>query len=168
MDRGPVALFGAIVAVGLGPAMWLGAHLGRFDVAPSGPSVPVDRTHVDTARLVGGTGTAPDEQDTDQPSIGATRRAYATPSRAAPVVIPTRVVADAASVAASASPEAVTPTGPAASPSGPIVPSTESTTPVPPSASAGTEPSEDTGGSGGGTGNDATPAVSEPVEQAAE
>jgi hypothetical protein len=56
MDRGPVALFGAIVAVGLGPALWLGAHFGRFDATPPGPPVPVDRTHDTQTQLMGGTG----------------------------------------------------------------------------------------------------------------
>jgi hypothetical protein len=37
MDRGPMALFGAIVAVGLGPAMWLGAHFSDVGATPSKP-----------------------------------------------------------------------------------------------------------------------------------
>ena len=37
MERGPMALFGAIVAVGLGPAMWLGAQFGAMGAAPSRP-----------------------------------------------------------------------------------------------------------------------------------
>ena len=54
MERGPVALFGAIVAVGLGPALWLGAQFGRFDVAPAGTPVPVSHTHAATSQLEGG------------------------------------------------------------------------------------------------------------------
>ena len=37
MQRGPMALFGAIVAVGLGPAMWLGAQFGAIGATPSRP-----------------------------------------------------------------------------------------------------------------------------------
>jgi hypothetical protein len=37
MERGPMALFGAIVAVGLGPAMWLGAQFGAIGATPSRP-----------------------------------------------------------------------------------------------------------------------------------
>jgi hypothetical protein len=37
MERGPLALFGAIVAVGLGPAMWLGAQFGHVSAVPGTP-----------------------------------------------------------------------------------------------------------------------------------
>ncbi|MGW0434155.1 hypothetical protein ACWDV4_16645 [Micromonospora sp. NPDC003197] len=40
MDRRAAALFGGIVAVGLGPAVWLGGTLFRVDPAPRKP-VPV-------------------------------------------------------------------------------------------------------------------------------
>ncbi|GAB2941358.1 hypothetical protein GCM10027280_32330 [Micromonospora polyrhachis] len=40
MDRQAAALFGGIVAVGLGPAVWLGGTLFRVDPAPRNP-VPV-------------------------------------------------------------------------------------------------------------------------------
>ncbi|MDT5040070.1 MAG: hypothetical protein QOE51_1055 [Actinoplanes sp.] len=36
MERGPLALFGAIIAVGLGPAMWLGVQFGHV----AGPTSP--------------------------------------------------------------------------------------------------------------------------------
>lgn len=36
MERGPLALFGAIIAVGLGPALWIGVQIG-----PTSPSNPV-------------------------------------------------------------------------------------------------------------------------------
>jgi hypothetical protein len=38
MERGPLALFGAIVAVGLGPALWLGAQFGSVDLTPKAPA----------------------------------------------------------------------------------------------------------------------------------
>ena len=37
MERGPVALFSAIVAVGLGPALWLGVQFGGVEVEPNRP-----------------------------------------------------------------------------------------------------------------------------------
>ncbi|WP_212997623.1 hypothetical protein [Winogradskya consettensis] len=37
MERGPLALFGALVAVGLGPAMWLGAQFGESTLTPQRP-----------------------------------------------------------------------------------------------------------------------------------
>ena len=42
MERGPMALFGAIVAVGLGPALWLGAQLSVVNTIPSVPAPAVD------------------------------------------------------------------------------------------------------------------------------
>lgn len=39
MDRQAMALFGGIVAVGLGPAIWLGGTLVRTDPAPPVPTV---------------------------------------------------------------------------------------------------------------------------------
>jgi hypothetical protein len=46
MERGPMALFGAIIAVGLGPAMWLGAQFGVGDATPTTPpAIIVDRVH---------------------------------------------------------------------------------------------------------------------------
>ncbi|MDT4991863.1 MAG: hypothetical protein QOH97_1755 [Actinoplanes sp.] len=41
MERGPLALFGAIIAVGLGPAMWLGAQFGHVASATSPPPAAV-------------------------------------------------------------------------------------------------------------------------------
>jgi hypothetical protein len=44
MERGPVALFGTIVALGLGPAMWLGAQFGATDITPvRPPAITVDQ-----------------------------------------------------------------------------------------------------------------------------
>ncbi|MCU7722913.1 hypothetical protein ODJ79_04230 [Actinoplanes sp. KI2] len=55
MDRGPAALFGAIVAVGLGPAMWLGVRLGAVDTAPVPPPAVGEHT-AGPEQLVGGSG----------------------------------------------------------------------------------------------------------------
>jgi hypothetical protein len=77
MERGPVALFGAIVAVGLGPALWVGAQIGQVPVAPPLPSTSV--VGGDTARAPGGgaaavdpVGPGPREEraDTSRPVTG--------------------------------------------------------------------------------------------------
>ena len=40
MERGPLALFGAIVAVGVGPALWMGVQLGAVQGnSPARPPV---------------------------------------------------------------------------------------------------------------------------------
>src|SRR6478672_10849061 len=59
MDRGPAALFGAIVAVGLGPAMWLGVRLGAVETAPVRPPVVSEHT-AGSEQLVGGSGPVDD------------------------------------------------------------------------------------------------------------
>jgi hypothetical protein len=38
-QRAPMALFGALVAVGLGPALWLGVQIGDVSVTPKPPVV---------------------------------------------------------------------------------------------------------------------------------
>jgi hypothetical protein len=135
MDRGPMALFGAIVAVGLGPALWLGAQFGRFDVAPPGPPVPVDRTHDATTQLMGGTAGGEDETGDDNTPVGVTPRTHLRPAKATPSATP------------SSSP---TDTTPSASPSVSDSPS-PSTGP-----SDSSDPPSDGDGSGNG-GDDSTP-----------
>ena len=63
MERGPMALFGAIVAVGIGPALWLGAQFGNLDVAPNSPPSVVSEQKADKAP--GGAGAAPEEPTTE-------------------------------------------------------------------------------------------------------
>jgi hypothetical protein len=61
MERGPMALFGAIVAVGLGPAMWLGAQFGgAIDLPDSPPAVTSERGPQTTQDKGGEAGSAPD------------------------------------------------------------------------------------------------------------
>ncbi len=74
MERGPVALFGAIVAVGLGPALWLGAQFGNVSVAPSAPPAIVGEQRVDTGKAPGGAGAAPAD-----PVVEPTRRSGRMP-----------------------------------------------------------------------------------------
>jgi hypothetical protein len=68
MQRGPVALFGAIVAVGLGPAMWLGAQFGAMAAAPSRPpavSSEQQPNQAPTQQKGGAAGSAPED-----PAVG--------------------------------------------------------------------------------------------------
>jgi hypothetical protein len=62
MERGPMALFGAIVAVGLGPAMWLGAQFGNaVDVPSRPPAVTSEHGPQQKTQTEGGAaGSAPD------------------------------------------------------------------------------------------------------------
>jgi hypothetical protein len=92
MDRQAVALFGGIVAVGLGPAVWLGGTLLRPDPAP--PPVPTVIWQPLTA--------SPTTDGSADPS---------------PDALPT-VPADFAHGGADADPAGLTPT-PTASPGGP-------------------------------------------------
>jgi hypothetical protein len=149
MERGPVALFGAIVAVGLGPALWLGAQFGRFDVAPPGQPVPVSRTHAATTQLMGGAGAGgADETGDESTTIGTKPRTHVMPLTASRSASPSPSQTDPSpSASTSADPSGPPPSDtPSATPSQPTDPSTGTGTasPVPPS------PPADGGGSGGG------------------
>src|SRR3954466_11802945 len=64
MQRGPMALFGAIVAVGLGPAMWLRAQFGAMGAAPSRPpavSSNQQANQAPTQQKGGEAGSAPED-----------------------------------------------------------------------------------------------------------
>jgi hypothetical protein len=64
MERGPVALFGAIVAVGLGPAMWLGAQFGTVALTPNSPPAATsgqDPSQSHDTSKGGGAGSAPED-----------------------------------------------------------------------------------------------------------
>jgi hypothetical protein len=66
VDRGPMALFGAIVAIGLGPAMWLGAQFGAAtESADRPPAVTVQQNGTPSGGS--GAGDAPTDTITDQP-----------------------------------------------------------------------------------------------------
>jgi hypothetical protein len=123
MNRGPMALFGAIVAVGLGPALWLGAQFGVSDVSPTRPpAATIDQVQAPTG---GGAGAAPDhsarvlDATVDDPP-GSASVATSAPSAAtdrstrtpvAPTVPPrTRVPASPKPSASSSTPVTVPPT----------------------------------------------------------
>jgi hypothetical protein len=69
MDRGPWALFGAIVSVGLGPAMWLGVQFGEATAVPVREQPPV--TQVQRNEVVepgGGVGAGLIPSETPEPA----------------------------------------------------------------------------------------------------
>ena len=64
MERGPMALFGAIVAIGLGPAMWLGVQFGQVTLSPERPpAVTSVQNNVEAPRGGSGAGDAPTEAE---------------------------------------------------------------------------------------------------------
>lgn len=83
MERGPMALFGAIVAIGLGPAMWLGAQFGQVTLTPERPPAVVVNEEVQTPEGGSGAGDVPGDQaevirtepKADSQPLGATRKA---------------------------------------------------------------------------------------------
>ncbi|GIM69653.1 hypothetical protein Aau02nite_37120 [Amorphoplanes auranticolor] len=59
-----MALFGAIIAVGLGPAMWLGAQFGQVTLSPERPpAVTTVQNDVEAPRGGSGAGDAPTEAE---------------------------------------------------------------------------------------------------------
>jgi hypothetical protein len=123
MERGPMALFGAIIAVGLGPALWLGAQFG--DVSPDRPPAVV----VDQVRHPGGSGAGavPDDDptilhvDADDRPVPVAVTTSARPQR---TVTPPRTQPSVSAQPTNASPTAE----PSASVSAPVTESpTEST-----------------------------------------
>jgi hypothetical protein len=145
MERGPVALFGAIVAVGLGPAMWLGAQFGAIGATPTRPpAVGSDQANQAPAQQKGGeAGSAP-----ENPSVvlETKPRAHYRPLNSTPSPHPS------ASSSASAKPDpddsTTEPTKTTTSPSPssePSTPPTESTSePADPSTAPPSPPPTDT------------------------
>jgi hypothetical protein len=142
MERGPLALFGAIIAVGLGPAMWLGAQFGNAADQPGRPPAVTVQQEKGVGSVGGEGGAAPedpvgvlrsDPKSNVQPLITATpkpHRSSAHPS---------------ASASPSPSPSE---SSPATSPS----PSHEhSTPPTEPSSPDDDPPSQGSGDDGGGS-----------------
>ena len=163
MDRGPAALFGAIVAVGLGPAMWLGVRLGAVDAVPVRPPVVGEHT-AGPEQLVGGSGAGDSPLDGDE-TVKATPRATVlrlttspSPRAHTTKASPTQITT---SPTASPSPSGTggPTTPPTGSTGGPTTPPTESTTqptepPSPTTTAPGAESSTgpvsgDTGYTGG-------------------
>lgn len=82
MDRGPLALFGAIIAVGVGPALWLGAQLGTADLAPGQRPAPVDEQFPGVDMDFGGAGAG--DMPADEPLITYTFAPLASESSVPP------------------------------------------------------------------------------------
>jgi hypothetical protein len=147
MERGPLALFGAILAVGVGPALWLGAQLGAVDLAPGQRPAPVDEQFPGVEMDFGGAGAGEMPADeplttyTFSPLVSATSAATPKPAAVASAdPIPARPSPPSPpppSPSPSLSPEPSTSSAPSGSPSA----STES------SASAGPGPSGTPSGS---------------------
>lgn len=146
MDRGPVALFGAIVAVGLGPAMWLGVQFGSIEVDPSRPPAIVGEPGSVPNRLVGGAADAP---TTGAAVIDATPQSEvvplthsAKPSPSATTTLPTTAPTSSPTAEPSRSSEPTTPP----TESAPTSPATDESTspPAVPSPPASTTPNPKT------------------------
>jgi hypothetical protein len=142
MDRGPVALFAAIVAVGLGPAMWLGAQFGNIEIAPTGPPAAVEQQTTGTQRMLGGAG-AGDSATGDDTVIRTDPKGHVRPLTRSPSASPSVSRSPSPSGSSSPSPSAdpsassgtpVPPTESSSSPAG--EPSDSGEPPVPPSSSA--------------------------------
>jgi hypothetical protein len=133
-----MALFGAIVAVGLGPALWLGAQFGNVSVTPDAPPAIVGEQRVGTGEAPGGAaGQAPDDAD-DEPS----RRSGYLPLSSTPSARPS----------ATAEPAAIEPDDDATTlPAGEGTDPTPTDDPTTPPAENTTAPTEPPAGGGGDT-----------------
>jgi hypothetical protein len=132
MNRGPAALFGAIVAVGLGPAMWLGVRFGSVEIAPTKPPAVVGEHTSGPDRLVGGTG-AGDSPLGEQPEIAGTPHGEVRPLTSSPS--PSATISSTRAHTAPATPSSEPTTEP------PTTPPTESTTvPTTPPSDPTTDP----------------------------
>ncbi|GAB2596782.1 hypothetical protein Aab01nite_72190 [Paractinoplanes abujensis] len=124
MDRGPLALFGAIVAVGLGPALWMGVQLGAVGGgSPARPPVVSEQGAAEKTGqdLLGGSG-AGEQADTNP---ATEPRGHIIPLTTSPSAEPS----PSASAEPEPSPSTTSPsTEPTATTSTPSDPPTESTT----------------------------------------
>jgi len=138
MERGPLALFGAIIAVGLGPAMWLGAQFGNVAVTPDRP--PAVTVQQDSR---GGVGAAAPDDPAD--TLNPDPKSNVEPLGA----VKPKPHKSSANPSTSASP---TPSESSASPT----PGDDdgSTPPTDPTQPSGDDPSDDGGGDSGGNGGD--------------
>ncbi|GAA2678026.1 hypothetical protein [Actinoplanes palleronii] len=156
MERGPMALFGAIVAVGVGPALWLGVQLGAVDAPVRPPGTTILQQLPAAEADPGGAG-AGEESETSAPTVRWTVPASnRRPLTASPSPSPS--VSASASPSASVSPSAsdspgtpeatesptpsAEPSEPSSEPSDPPTESTPEPEPSTSSADPGDEPTE--------------------------
>ncbi|WP_430783057.1 hypothetical protein [Actinoplanes sp. G11-F43] len=97
-QRGPLALFGAIVAVGVGPALWLGAQLGAVDLAPGQRPAPIDGQFPGVDMNFGGAGAG------EMPADGASFSPYSYQPVAPPAATSSTPRTEPAASATSAAP----------------------------------------------------------------
>lgn len=155
-----MALFGAIVAVGLGPALWLGAQFGKFDTDPSRPPAAVSDQHSGNDQLLGGSGAGDNATDEDATTvIPAKPRSHARPLTRSPSAKPSASTSSdpdaSASPSASSSSDPSHSAEPSTSPSQSADPSGAPSGAGPsddPSRSPSASPSDQGGGNGGGDG----------------
>lgn len=161
MERGPMALFGAIVAVGLGPAMWLGTQFGQVTLPPERPPVvtSVQENGIQPPRGGSGAGDAPNDQtEAIRTEPKANTEPLKATRKARPVVTPTTPAPSASEVPSPEPTETSSPPTDPGDPSEPSDPPTESTTeptdppteddpvpPPPPTADPEAEPVADDG-----------------------
>ncbi|WP_433793696.1 hypothetical protein [Actinoplanes sp. CA-252034] len=134
-----MALFGAILAVGLGPALWLGAQIGAVDLAPGQRPAPVDEQFPGADMDFGGAG-AGDLPDDDEP-LSTYVYTPLSPSASQTAVRPSPVATEVTRIVSPPSPPPPSP--PPASPS--VSPSATPT--GEPSTSDSTSPSAEPSGS---------------------
>lgn len=140
MERGPLALFGAIIAVGLGPALWMGVQLGVAQQGdPVRPPAVGGQVPEPAQNLLGGAGagdqtggstTVTDPRGNDRPSPSASvtdpspsashapTRAATTPPTTRPTTAPTTEPATSAPPSESTSAPTTEPTDTTEPPAG--------------------------------------------------
>jgi len=148
MERGPLALFGAIIAVGLGPAMWLGAQFGHTTTLQ--PSKPPAATVQQNSGVGGAAPNDPAEVLRSNPKSNVEPLVTATPKPRKP----------SASPSASASPSPSESSTPGSPP-----PSEEQSTPP---SERPTDPGDDPPSDGGGGGSEGGAPPSPPPSSATE
>ncbi|XVV14008.1 hypothetical protein ACQP2X_06540 [Actinoplanes sp. CA-131856] len=129
MERGPLALFGAIIAVGLGPALWMGVQLGSMPTRPGQPpAVVTDQQKVTNDQLVGGTGAGEETSDSDDSPVDTAPQGNVLPLNTSPTAEPTPTA-----TTPEPSPTVTTPSesaSPAPTTDAPTTPPVEATTPA--------------------------------------
>lgn len=168
MERGPLALFGAIVAVGLGPALWLGVQFGSVEQKPVNNRPEVIQQTPGGTELLGGTGAGEATSTPDDHEVKTTPRRNGepitrTPSRK-PSVSPSPSAKPEPGPSTPASPDPSTgPSSPASDPGGhdpsDPAPGDDPTPPDPPTGSHGPgnnngDNGDDNGDNSGDNGDD--------------
>lgn len=129
MERGPLALFGAIIAVGLGPAMWLGVQFGEAGAVTTPPPAAVtSQTGNDLQPARGGLGAGdePGQTETVRTEPKANSKPLKINRNPRPV---TTSPSPTPSASDSPAPEPSTSSSASPPPSDPTDPPTESSTP---------------------------------------